>query len=490
MPQTKKQLFALFAITFTIKIALALYFSHLQVCQMPDAKFGYLALNGGDTFSYFGVMDNLLEHGEYYFYNGARNVYAGRMPYYGAPYFFLRLFFDKSAANDIFVAFQIFFDALATILFARLCFSISPVKPAFWIGYAIYFCSFNYFVWSLTLVTESLSLSFLIFFLYFYHCFWKTQKWSDAVSAGIFLALMTVLKPYLVLLYPAFLLGVLYKEKTFDLAGVLSYLRKATILSLPLLILLTPWIARNAIVLKKFVPAQENIYAGYNYSDAYISFTNFAGAWGGGVIFWDAGDAGCYFLLNPSHGCNFTIPEYALTDEYDIEDVERLRQNYLRLQENFSPELEKSVTIEFERLTEIYKQEKPFMYYVGSKFIFIKKLFWHTSNYSLPIHPSFKCYNSFQLLFKVVQFIIYVLALTLGVFGLLKLVYERKISFLFLAVPVIIVIFFAEIRTTELRYVSPVYLILLFGIPISLLALFRVLKVYCYKLRYKNMKPV
>lgn len=92
MPQTKKQLFALFAITFTIKIVLAIYFSHLQVCQIPDKKFGYLALDSGDTFSYFGGMDNLLEHGEYYFWNGARNVYAGRMPYYGAPYFFFVCF--------------------------------------------------------------------------------------------------------------------------------------------------------------------------------------------------------------------------------------------------------------------------------------------------------------------------------------------------------------------------------------------------------------
>jgi hypothetical protein len=78
-------------------------------------------------------------------------------------------------------------------------------------------------------------------------------------------------------------------------------------------------------------------------------------------------------------------------------------------------------------------------------------------------------------------------ALTLGVFGLLKLTYERKIGFLFLAVPLIIVIFFAEMRTSELRYVSLVYMILLFGIPVNLLALFRVLKICCCKLRRKTI---
>lgn len=488
MPQTKKQLFVLLAVTFILKIALGLYFSHLQGCQYPDNKFGYLALNGGDTFSYFGVMDNLIEHGEYYFWNGARNVYAGRMPYYGAPYFFLRLFFDKPTANDIFVLFQIFFDALATILFARLCFSFSPVKPAFWIGYAIYFCSFNYFIWSLALNTESLSLSFLIIFFCFYHRFWKTQRWSDVVLASVFLAFTTVLKPYLIFLYPVFFLDVLLRRKTFALADIPVYLRKAVILSLPLLILLTPWIARNAIVLKKFIPAQENIYAGYYYSDAYISFTNFAGAWGGGSVAWDARDAGCYFLINPPYGCDFTIPQYALTDKYDAGDIERVRQNFLKAQVNPSPELEKSVVAEFDRLTEIYRQEKPFMYYVGSKFIFIKNLFWHTNNYNLPIHAGFNCYNPFQLLFKVVQFVIYILALTFGVFGLLKLIYERKIGLLFLAVPVIITIFFAEMRTAEMRYVSHVCLILLFGIPTAFITFFTMLKVYYYKLRPKAVK--
>jgi len=490
MPGTKKQLLFLFAITFVVKFALGLYFSRLATCQSPGAGLGYFALAGGDTFSYLGVMDNLLEHGEYYFWNGARNVYAGRMPYYGLPYFILRLFFDKPAASDIFVLFQIIFDSLATVLFARLCFSFSPFKSAFWLGYAIYFCSFNYFFWNIMLLTEGLSISFLIGFLFFYHRFWSGQKWSDAILASVFLALMTVLKPYLILLYPVFLLGVLRKRKTFDRAAVPAYFRRTIILSLPLLILLTPWIIRNAIVLKKFIPAQENIYAGYNYSEADLSFSNFAGGWGGGVIYWDSKDAGCYFTLNPPYGCSFVIPSLALTNGYSVDDIERVRQDFLKLQANPSPELEKNVIAEFKRLTAIYQQERPFMYYVGSKFIFLKKLFWHTNNYNLPIHPSFKCYNSLQLLFKVVQFITYILTLTLGAFGLLRLIYDRKIDFLFFAVPLIITFLFAGLRATEPRYTGQVYVVLLLGVPISFLALFRVLKVYCYKLRRKNIKPV
>lgn len=484
MMPAKKQIIILFIITFVLKIALGIYLAHLFVCgHSPADSFGQIAVNGGDTFSYFGVMDSLVEEGEYYFWNGERKVYAGRMPYYGSLYFFLRLLVSKSLACDIYVVIQMLFNSLTTILFARLCFEISPGKAVFWLGYLLYFGSFNYFFSSVALNTESFSLSFLIIFLYFFQRFRITEKWSYAIAASVFLAFITALKPYLVLLYPTFFLAVLCCKKSFNFSDVPAYFRRTLVLSLPLLILLAPWIARNAIVLGEFIPAQENIYAGYNFSKSFVASVNFSGAWGGGERAWDPNDAGCYFSLSQSYRCRFQIPSHALTEKYNLEDIERARQNFFKLQENYSPELDEAVAAEFDRLTEIYKQEKPFMYYVGSKFLFFKGLFWHRGNFNLPIHPSFKCYEPYQLSFKVVQGIIYILTITLGAFGLVKLFRARKISFFFLAAPLIITILFVELRTSEIRYVNPVYLMLLVGLPFALINLFAVLKLKYYKLR-------
>ncbi|MCY7375348.1 MAG: hypothetical protein LH472_05175 [Pyrinomonadaceae bacterium] len=80
---------------------MGVYFSQLMGCSLPELKSGSLAINTGDTFSYLSGMDNLLEDGEYFFWNGERKVYAGRMPYYGAPYFIWRLFFSPAAAKDV-----------------------------------------------------------------------------------------------------------------------------------------------------------------------------------------------------------------------------------------------------------------------------------------------------------------------------------------------------------------------------------------------------
>ncbi len=484
MPLTKKQLLILLATTFAAKLALGSYFSHLTTCEVPEMRLGYIAVYDGDTFSYLGAMDNLLQQGKYFFWNGARDVYAGRMPYYGAPYFLLRLFLDKSAAYDVIVVFQIFFDALATVVFARLCFSLTPRKSVFWLGFLIYFGSFNAFIWSVILNTESLSISFPVFFLYFLHLFWTKGKWSNAFAAAVFLALMTVLKPYLVLLYPAFFLGVLLKDgKIENLSAVKSAVRRLFILSLPLLILLTPWIVRNAIVLNRFIPAQENIYAGYNYSKAFLALDAFAGAWGGALGAWDVSDAGCYFTENPPSGCRFVMPQYALTDEYNAGDIERIRQNYLKLQTDYSPELEQNVVAELKNFTEIYKREKPLMYHVGSKFIIVKKMFWHTNNAIVPIQPNFKCYASYQIIFKVIQFIIYVFALSFGIFGVIKLAYEGKISLSMLIFPVTIIVLLAELRTTQARYIGQIYVIFLIGIPATFVTSISMLKIWLNKSR-------
>lgn len=477
MSPTKKQIFILLAATFAFKLVLGLYFSRLTTCETPLMRLGYIAVYDGDTFSYLGAIDNLLEQGRYFFWNGTREVYAGRMPFYGIPYFFLRLFFGQSAAYDIIVVLQIFLDSLATVVFARLCLKIVGTKTAFWLGYAVYMSSFNNFNWSMTLNAESLSVSFLVFFLYFFHLFWAEEKWSNAVSASIFLALLTALKPYLVLLYPAFFLGAIFAGgKITDFPGARSAIRKTFILSLPLLFLLTPWIVRNAIVLRKFVPAQENIYAGYNYSAAFIALTDFTSAWGGDLGDWNPNDAGCYFSANPPSGCDFKPPQYALTSEYNADDIERIRRDYLELQKKHSPELEQKLVSELERYTESYRREKPLMYYAGAKFIIVKKMFWHTNNAALPIQPKFKCYDSFQLSFKVIQFAVYICALSFGAFGLIKSAAERNISLALLAFPVILVFLFAELRTTQARYISHIYIILLLGIPAAFNTLITVLK--------------
>ena len=515
----KRNFILLILITFVLKAGLAIYFSHLLFCQIPENKIGYIANGVGDTPGYIGSIDNFIEEGTYYFWNGTRRVYAGRMPHYGVPYYIFRLGFSKPVASDIYVLFQILFDAIATVFFALLCFNVLKNNLAFVFGYLIYFLNFNLFWLSSILFTESLSLSFFVLFLYSFHRFWNKEKFSNAILASISLAVVTVLKPYLAIVYLPFFLSIILesnllrrrrKEKetsglnendvrassrreesilksfqTFHVwllslcrFAAQSYFLRIALLSIPLLILLTPWIARNAIVLGKFIPTQENTTAGYNYTQADFAFRRFVGAWGGDFIYWNPNSAGCYFQFKPSAGCNFTLPGYALTDGYTMNDIEDVRKEYLRLQESYSPELEQTVITKFDRLTIIYRSERPFMYHIGSRIIMVKNLLWHTNTYNLPIHSTFHCYKSFQIFFKAISFLIYLLSITIGFVGLIKLSAERKISFLFASVPLIILCFFATLRFVEYRYFNHAFPIMALG----------AVSVLCVTARFIGMK--
>lgn len=482
MLDTKKKWGWLFTVTFFLKVGLAFYLSRLLFRQYPSIKLGFLAVDSGDTFSYLGAIDNLIGYGEYFFWIGdQQKVYAGRMPYYGAVYFLLRQFLTQSAAYDVYVLLQIAFDALATVVFAQLCFEICRKKAAFWIGFLVYFCSLRFIMASLELWTESLSISFLVLFIYFSHRFWSQQKWSNAVWASIFLALLTVLKPYFVLVYPLFFISVWFilkrntKECSFFTKNFTS-IYKTIFLGLPLLMLLTPWIVRNAIVLGRFIPSQQDFYAGYNYGKAHLAFTEFAGAWGAGSVFWEPKEAGCYFLVNGVTPCDYSLPEYALADSYTRDDVERVRQDFLFLQKNYSGEFDEKVAAEFEQLTRIYRQERPFMYHVGARYMFFRKMFLFTYKYNFPIFKSSDYYWVFQNLFKTFQAVIQFSLLIFGTVGLLNLAYKRKVSFIFILIPLIIAVSFLELRTTERRYVEHVYPFLLIGVTLVLTAISEYLK--------------
>lgn len=460
-----KKFILLIVFTFLLKLSLAAYFSYLGNCDHPELSFGYLAKTSGDTFSYIGSMDNFITEGTYYFWNGVRKVYAGRMPYYGAPYFLFRLFFDKSAAGDLMVLMQIFFDALAAVYFALLCRNVTNRRAGFWTGYLLYLLSFNFFESVLMLSTESFTLSFIVLFFYAFQKWWSGEDKRAVWTANLFLTLAFLLKPYLAPIYLVFA-GIYFSRENLLSAGKLkTLLLQAALLGLPAVILLSPWLLRNLLVLHRPIVAQEDLVAGYNETKADKAFRRFAGGWGGDLTFWDASSPACYFKLNPPVRCDFTLPSYSLTDKYTIEDIEDARADYLALQKNFSPEAEKIVVGKFYRLTEIYRSEKPFMFYIGSGFIRARTMLWHTSNYYLPINPGNDCFQSYQLLFKIAQTLVYQFSLFFGTAGVFWLAASRKISLLFPFVPVFLIIFFGfYLWHVEARYFAHAYPVMLLGL--------------------------
>ena len=443
----KRIYYLFFGVALVYTFATNLWFYNLLNCNNPGRVMAPLAISSGDTFSYLGSIDNFINEGSYYFKNlQGEKSYAGRMPYYGLPYYLFRQVTSQKNAYTLLALIQILLQALSVFFLIKLVARFSQNKWVLWgtfLGYLI--CSYIS-TWNLYLAPESLSVSFMIFFLYHYQKYIIDRKEKTLFIASVFLAFLVVLKPYFSLLYLPIGIGFILRYKKVGLI-----IRKTIITSIALLLLLTPWVIRNYLVLNKFIPFQENVYAGYNYSRSDLACRSFINAWGGSVVFWDPNEAGCYFTKTKIK-CKFKLPDYAIASSYTRQDVEDVRQLYFKLQDQPNDSLDLVVSKRFDELTQKYKSNHPLKYYLLNPAIRLKKFLVQSNTYNLPIHASFKCYAGWQKFYKIFQYLLYYLILALGFIGIIlgffRYGHLKNVSTMTYIIPIYICLFFPVIFGT------------------------------------------
>jgi len=461
----KKTLVLLFFVAFVVKFLTALFIRYLLNCLPITYHLDDVVIRGHDYFSYHGAMENYVQTGHYYFFNGKENVYAGRLPHYSLLYLTLRQFLNIPLANFGVVVFQLVVEAAAIISMALLATRVIGTRASFYITYGLGLLSLATSFYTIQVLPDSLSVSYIIFFAYFLHCYLHQPEVKWLLLTGLFVGLLVVLKPHFGLLY---LVVVFYLTRQIpaDLTWVnwLVLAQKVILLTLPLLIMLTPWIIRNYRVQRQFIPLTVTIIAGYNYTPADLACRRFLQSFGEDFLYWDTTSAAYYFKTCPN-SCSYQFPAYITTKKYGIAQVEAVRKQYGALQQNFSEEADARVASIFEALTQTYKHEKPFRYHILARLRSIKNFtFYNGSNY-LPIRRTSPCYSPYHLLIYYSQLILYWSTLTVGLLGLILSAKENSNNLFILFIPVFLVLFFPIVlRWTEGRYFIHSYPFLLIGL--------------------------
>jgi hypothetical protein len=225
-----------------------------------------------------------------------------------------------------------------------------------------------------------------------------------------------------------------------------------------------PYTLRNYFSFGKLQPFQD-FTAGYSYTKADFAFRKFLQAWGGSIVYWDKRSAACYFVPRPDLNCEFTFPEYAFCDAYNMRDIENAKDLYVRYQKSHSEMLQDSTEICFDRLTRLYKTHRPFRYYVITPLICVKEFLFNSGSYYLPIRSDFACYHSYQMPIKYLQSALYWFSLLFGIIGLILLLKRNRKTFMICFIPIYLICFFAlVIRITEFRYFVNAYPMLILGL--------------------------
>jgi len=452
----------LFGIAFLVKFLTAMYIRYLIGCTPIDHHLDELVVHADDYFSYHGAMENYIQTGKYYFFNGRENVYAGRLPHYSIPYYLLRQVLNVAYTNFVIMILQIAGECLAFIYLAKLALKITQSKLAFYLVYFIYLISFLTSFYNNTVLPDSLSISVLIFFLYFFHQYLFAPTAKTLWAAGLFLGWLVVLKPYFSLSYIEVGLFFIWQVKSvFSKKGIYQLFLKTSIVALPLLVFITPWVLRNYGVHQTFIPFQVNTIAGYNYTSADLACRRFLQSIGENFIEWEKTSAGNYFNKNCIAPCRYQLPAYAYTKNYDSAKVEQVRRAYLQLQHRYSVAQDHRVTAAFNQLTQSFRTEKPLYYYIIAPIMLSKKFLFTDTGYFL----RFSCPGWSTTVTYLMQAILYWSTLLGGSVGLFWLTRKDWRHSIFIAIPIYLVIFFPILfRGIETRYFAHSFPVLLLGL--------------------------
>jgi hypothetical protein len=313
--------------------------------------------------------------------------------------------------------------------------------------------------------------------LYRFRKYTITHYTQDLVTAGLFLSILVCLKVYYILLFLPVGIYFLRDGSEIFRQRLAKAIIKSALVSLPLLVLLAPWVIRNYLLLNRFIPFQETPTAGYNYSKSELAFRKYVTSWGGEIIFWSQNSAGCYFMPKDKVPCDFQIPAHAFTKNYGPSQVEEVRTLFIQLQNNYSDSLDKKVSNLFFQMQSEFKKENPFQYYILSPVKLTSKFLINSGSSYLPIHKFNPCYSVIQLPVKGAQSISYWLCLLVGLPGVLILGYQKRDLILPFVPLFLILLFPIVLKTTETRYFRTVEPILFIGVAFLIqMAISRVTK--------------
>jgi hypothetical protein len=454
-----KFIILLLFITLGIKLFSCLYLSCLSNCSKSEKPISILAQKSGDAPTYLDPIDNFIEKGSYFYGEGKNKTSFGRAPYYGSVYYIFRLFASPNLAYDLVALSQIIMESISILFLCFLSLKIISNQFSFWLTYVLMMLSLNLTVYSNYLLTESFSTSFLIIFCYYYYSYLTSKRNKYLIIAGIFLCFSTLLKPYFCLLYIPVGIGFLI-EKPLKIRQTII---KICLFVSPLILLSAPYTLRNLINYHRFLPSSE-LYAGATYTKADFAYRNFVTSWGGSYIFWDKRSAGSYFQPSKDVHNEFHFPSYAISGGYNMNDIEKVKDMYIRYQQNPTPILEDSVYCEFNRLKNLFIKYHPFRYHFISPLIIFKQYIFHSGSYFLPINKDFPCYKSYQLLIKISQSILYYFTLFAGFTGLILILKSNKKTYMNLFIPILLLIMFPFVsKTTEARFFIVSYPFLIIG---------------------------
>jgi hypothetical protein len=374
---------------------------------------------------FFKPVDNYLSTGQYSYIKGV--PFTGRMPGYSVVYFLFRLLFDRKAAIFCVVGFQFLFSAISVYLMALTAYYIFNSSKCFYITYALYVLAIFPGFFDFFMVAESLSVSTLIFSLYYFVLYVNiAQKNKYLVLSGFFVAWTIFLREYTGILLPLFFIVIFFfwfiikKEKKLFVIG-----KRLLLFCLPFTVAETMWVTRNYVATKQVILLDSSMEAAYGdlYAKSWQSLDNLVFTWGINASPFDNNSMG-YYYRNPRNVSYPFFPNYIFEgiSSYNKDSLVHLRSFYDAFFYGNDSIQKRKLDNRIVQLCEIYKQDyiahHPFRYWIVKPLNNLRYLMLFSGTGYLPF-PSYSDCTLLEKCIKLIFCALYYLILLGGAAGLL-----------------------------------------------------------------------
>ena len=335
-----------------------------------------------------------------------------------------------------------------------------------------------------SLLTESLSVSFLILTCYWLMTFFERSKTAYLVLVGFGLAELVFLRPIFAPLFVFFGASLLIKHPQ-------KIVVNGLLLLLPFIVLDAFWVKSNYAKYHRVIPlTKSKYYEGFETS-IWGGISDLVQSWGGSSVYWDhsadirwIGITDTPVYDRDKVDKEVAFPFSVLTKNFNNDSLLLLRSEVIKCVHDSTIDsltkrhLEASIKSKVARFKASYIAENPFGYYVKGPLLLTKKFLLHSGTFKLFTgRVNETDLNKIEKLTKYFYSVLFLATLAFGFLGILFAWLDQSPSYELLlpasAIPLYGIFIHAMVlRVIEWRYLVPFYPFL------TVFAAFSVVKLY------------
>ncbi len=443
-----------FFLALAIRTVIFIFFNFEFQQNWPDELRDSVAIFHNDSYGYYNPLESI--------YSGEGYVTACRMPGLVPVYCASRVFFSHPNAIIFIVLLQVIIGAISVVALAAAAYKLIASELAFKIVFFTYAISSFVTIWDHAAQSDSFSVSFMVFALYFLVKLKQKLHWKNALLFGLFFAWSVFHRPAHIVAFPL-LFFFIFSIKGITLCAFRMAIYYSIIGILPFLIFDAIWVGYNFQKMKRVVFLQDEDRVCFQaLADHHVATRNFVIGRGGDFKEWSL-NTELAWIMDGDTASKFSFNESYFTPKYGMDSLNTLKRYYTQSKDSAATEIERQAAISrVENLAlnmnNDYKMERKLDYYFLNRIKLILLFAFSGTVENLPL-PAKADMNVFEFGIKAFYVLLLHAVVLLFFFGFCYAIYSKDLGILAISsFPIILILIIgAFLGYAEQRYLTPVY---------------------------------